>query len=328
MIAIFRLKNPGNAFILLLYGLIIKFPMFLHPATPQSDPGEAYVYREIISFLNPLTRNAPLVFSIFAFLLFFAQATLLNRIVNTLKLFPRPHYLTGMAYLLLSSMMTDWSVFSAPLLLNLLLIWIWYLLVKLSHSNNPKSAIFNIAVLTGILPLIYAPALVYVLLLLFALLVIRPPRVTEVLVAVIGVITPYYFFSVILYLTNQWTVAKLLPSFTFYLPKMPSSLWISGAILLLLVPFLMGGYFIQDNLNKMLIQIRKSWSLLLLLLVISVLVILVTPGRDYMPWLMIIVPLAVFHAATYYFLQARWLGLLIHWASFAFVIMLNYGVFH
>jgi hypothetical protein len=31
-----------------------------------------------------------------------------------------------------------------------------------------------------------------------------------------------------------------------------------------MVPFLTGGYFIQDNLRRMLIQIRKGWSLILL----------------------------------------------------------------
>lgn len=327
MITIFKQKNPGNAFILLLYGLIIKFPMFLHPVSPEYNQGDNYLYKLVLEFLDPVTRHVPIVFSILAFLLIFVQATLLNRIVNSLKLFPRPHYLTGMAYMLTTSIMAEWSSFSAPLVINLMLIWVWYRLLRLYNHPKPKSAIFNIAVLVGVLPLFYAPAIAYVLLLLLALLVMRPFSVTELLVSLLGVITPYYFFFVILYLTDQWTIDKIVPAFNFYLPRLPSSLWITAGIVLLLIPFLMGGYFVQDNLNKMLIQARKSWSMMLLLLLVSLLIILINPNHNYIHWLVIVVPIATFHAATYYYLSARWFAQLLHWASFAFVILLNYRVF-
>ncbi len=326
MIPTFKQKSPGNAFILLLYGLVIKFPSFQHPVKPGHNEGDNYIYQGIIGFLDPVAGGAPIIYSILAFLILFAEATLLNRIVNSLRLFPRPNYLTGMAYILLSSLMKDWSGFSAPLIVNGLMIWIYYLIQGFHNSNRPKSAIFNVAVLTGILPLIYAPAVAYIPLLILSLLVMRPFSITEILVALLGVITPYYFFFVILYLTNQWAIDKVVPGFRFYLPRMPSSLWITGGIVFLLVPFLMGGYYVQANLNKMLIQVRKSWSLLLLMLVISLLIILINPGNNYVPWLVIIVPLSVFHAATYFYLSARWPALLLHWVCFAFVIMLNYSI--
>ncbi|MBC8033869.1 MAG: hypothetical protein H7Y03_06965 [Chitinophagaceae bacterium] len=326
MIAIFRQKSSGNALILLLYGLVLKFHTFLYPVKPVPNPGDNYIYLGILNFFKPLAEGAPVVFSILAFLILFAEATLLNRIVNSLRLFPKPNYLTAMAYILLSSMMKDWGSFSAPLIVNGCLIWIYYLLQGLHNNNKPKAAIFNVAVLTGILPLIYAPAIAYVSLLLLALFVMRAFSITEILVALLGVITPYYFFFVVLYLTNQWTIDKIVPSFTFYFPKMPSSLWITGGITLLMVPFLMGGYFVQGNLNKMLIQVRKSWSLLLLMLVVSLLVILINPGYNYLPWMVVIVPLAAFHAATYFYLPSKWGGHLLHWVSFAFVIMLNYRI--
>lgn len=300
--------------------------MFLHPEKPLYNQGDNYIYQLILKFLHPFTENAPIIFSLLAFLIIFAEATLLNRIVNSLRLFPRSNYLTGLSYLLATSMITEWSTFSAPLLLNGLLIWIWYRLLGLYNNNNPKSAIFNVAIMVGILPLIYAPAIAYLILLVLALLIMRPFRITELLVALLGVLTPYYFFFVILYLSSQWTLDKIVPDFTFYLPKIPSSLWITAGIVLLLVPFLTGGYYVQDNMNKMLIQARKSWSLLLLMLLVSLLIILINPNSNYVHWMVIVVPIAAFHAATYFYVPARWLALLLHWVSFAFVIMLNYRI--
>ena len=91
-------------------------------------------------------------------------------------------------------------------------------------------------------------------------------------------------------------------------------------------PFLIGAYFVQTNLSKMLIQVRKSWSLLLVLLIVSVLIILVNPGNNYLHWLPVVLPLAAFHGAAYYYPNGRWFPLLMHWVIFAFVIMLNYTV--
>lgn len=327
MIAAFKHKNPGNALVLLLYGLVIKFPLFLHPAEPLYNQGDNYLYRALLRLLQPFTTDTPVIFSLLAFLLVFAEATLLNRIVNSLRLFPKQNYLVGMSYLLVTSMIPGWSGFSAPLIINGLLIWAWYRLLGLYNNNKPRSAIFNVSVLVGLLPLIYAPAIAYIVLLLLAVVILRPFRLTELMVALLGVLTPYYFFFVLLYLTDQWTIDKIIPAFTFYLPRLSSSLWVSTGIILLLVPFLLGGYYVQDNLNKMLIQVRKGWSLLLLLLLVSLLIILVSPDSNYVHWMVIAVPIAAFHAATYYYLPPGWLPALLHWVSFAFVVTLNYGVF-
>lgn len=327
MIAAFKHKNPGNTFILLLYGLAIKFPLFLHPETPQHNRGDNFLYTALLKLLQPFTTSTPVVFSLLAFLLVFTEAILLNRIINSLRLFPKQNYLAGMSYLLVTSMMPGWIGFSAPLLINGLLIWIWYRLLGFYNNSKPRSAIFNVSVLVGTLPLIYAPAIAYIVLLLLAVVILRPFRVTELLIALLGVLTPYYFFFVLLYLTDQWTIDKIIPAFTFYLPRLSSSLWITGGITLLLVPFLLGGYYVQGNLNKMLIQVRKGWSLLLLLLLVSLLIILVSPDNNYVHWMVIAVPIAAFHAATYFYLSNGWLATLLHWVSFAFVIMLNYGVF-
>jgi hypothetical protein len=183
-------------------------------------------------------------------------------------------------------------------------------------------------VLIGILPLIYSPAIAFIILLVLALIITRPLRITEWLVALIGLVTPYYFLFVILYLLNEWKFSKIIPAIHFYLPKLPSSLWITGGITLLVVPFLIGGYYVQDNLSKMLIHIRKSWSLLLVFLIVSMPIIVSNPGTNYLHWLLIVVPIAGFHAAAYYFIPKKAVALILHWAIFLYAIVLNYYSFN
>ncbi|MEO5684968.1 MAG: hypothetical protein ABIQ88_20155 [Chitinophagaceae bacterium] len=326
MIGIFKQKNPGNALVLLLYALALKFPFFLHPQKQVANEGDNYIFNIIVRFLEPFAGTGSLLFAVLAFVLLFTQATLLNRIGNSLKLLPKANFLIGMSYILVTSLVHEWNLFSAPLLVNSLLIWIWYRLTNLYNHNSPKTAIFNVSMLVGILPLIYSPAVVFLLLLMFALILTRPFRVTEWLVALLGFTTPYYFLFVILFLANQWNWQKIIPNISFHLPRLPASLWITGGIIFMVVPFLIGAWYVQTNLGKMLIQMRKSWTLLLMLLMVSVLIILLNPGNNYLHWLLVVVPLSIFHAAAYYYLSGRWFPVLLHWAIFIFVILLNYTV--
>jgi len=328
VVGVFKQKNPGNAIVLLMYGLVLKIPTFLYPVNVQPTQGDNYIFLLILKLLAPITREAPVVFSIIAFILLFLQATLFNRICNSIKLFPRPNYLVAMSYMLVTSLMNEWSYFSAPLVINTILIWVWYRLMGLYSNNSPKTGIYNVAVLIGMLPLIYSPSIAFVVFLALALIITRPLRITEWMVGLLGLITPYYFLIGVLYLTDQWKFSKVIPTITFYIPRLPSSLWITGGIVLLTLPFLFGSYYVQDNLNKMLIHIRKSWSLLMSLLISAMLIILINPERNYLHWMLITVPIAAFHAAAFYYIPKKQLAVLLHWLLFIYAIVLNYYSFN
>ena len=152
----------------------------------------------------------------------------------------------------------------------------------------------------------------------------RPFVIREWLVALLGVTTPYYFLGILLFLTNQWSWQKIFPSIHFSLPAMPSSIFITISIILLVLGFIVGGFYVQNNLNKMLIQVRKNWSLLLLFLIVAALITLVNGGSNYTSWLLCAVPLSIFHAAAYFYPNNRTFPLVLHWNIFAFAIYINY----
>lgn len=324
MIGIFRQKNPGNAFVLLIYALIIKFPLFLHATVPLRQEDDNYLYRLMLDVLAPLVGERGYFYPVAAFLLFYLQASLLNKMANNVKLLPRPSYLFGMSYLLVTSLLPEWNQFSSPLLVNLGLLWVWYGMVH--WYNNPRAlgAIFNTCLLVGILPLLYTPAIVFIVMIVLAIFITRPVRIGEFVVAVIGFLAPFYFLMILMYLTDNWNPQALIPDVSFHLPRLPRSLWTTTGILLLVVPFLIGGYFVQDNLNKMLIQVRKNWSLLLVVMLVGLIVILVNPGQNYQHWMLSVLPITAFHAATYFYPDKKLWVLILHWVMFSFVVAANY----
>lgn len=325
MIGIFRQKNQGNAVILIIYGMMLKFSMFLHPSGPVRHPGDDhYLYTWLLNYLEPLKLPATF-YSLISFILLYFQATLFNRICNAQRMLPKPNFLPAMSYLLLTSLFPEWNYFSAPLIINLFLIWIFYRMTNLYNTQKPVASIFNIGMILGIVTLLYQPAIVFVLLLLLALFIMRPFRIQEWLIGLLGISAPYYFLLLILYLRDDWQWQQMLPTISFRLPTLPSSLAVTFSIILLVVPFVIGGIFVQNNLNKMLIQGRKNWSLLLLFLIMSLLIIVINGGENnYVNWALSVMPLAAFHAAAYYYPLNRWFPRVMHWVIFAFAIYVNY----
>lgn len=323
MIGIFKQKNPGNTLLLLVYALILKFRLFAHPAVPVQLKDDHLVYTSLMKFLQPLELPA-IFYSIITFTIIFLQALLFNRICNAQKILARPTFLPAMVLILITSLFTEWNQFSSALLVNVFLIWIFYRMTTLYNVQKAGNTVFNIGVLLGIISLLYYPAIVFFLLVFFTLFIIRPLHVREWVISILGISTPYYFLAITLYLTDNWNWNYILPSISFSLPVMPSLIFVTISIALLVIPFIIGGYYVQNNLSKMLIQVRKTWSLLLIFLIISLLVIVLSQENNYVNWMLSVVPLTAFHAAAYFYPLNKLFPSVLHWITFAYALYINY----
>ena len=324
MVGIFKQKSSVNSLLLLIYGLVLKFSIFLHPPNgPLRQEEDHFLYTWFLDLVAPL-HIPDVVFSLITFLLLYSQALLFNRIFNVQRMLGNPNFLPAMAYMVITSLFVEWNQFSAPLLVNYLLILVFYRLVNIQNTQRAGAAIFNVGLLMGVITLLYQPAVIFILLMLMALFIMRPFRIREWLINLLGITMPYYFLILMLYLTDQWDWDKLTPEIAFGLPAMPGTIELTVSIILLILPFIIGGFLVNANLNKMFIQVRKGWSLLLLFLIISTLIILVNEGNNYINWLLCAVPLTAFHAAAYYFPSWRIFPPLMHWILFIWAIYVNY----
>jgi hypothetical protein len=324
VIGIFKQKNPANILLLFLFGLLIKLPMFLHPhaVTPRKQDG--LLFSKIIAFLEPYSRNFSLLYPILAFGLLFLQALMLTRFINTQRMMSRPNYLAGMAYLLITSLFAEWNYFSAPLIVNTILLFVLSGLFNIYNQPNARGTIFNIGLALGIASFLFFPSLTFIIWILLALMVMRPFRLNEWILCIVGITTPFYFYAIYLFITGQWSWNNLWPYFTISLPSVKQSAWLAGSAFLLAVPFLAGGYYVQDSLRRMLIQVRKGWSLLLLYLLGAIFVPFVNSTDTFENWVMAAIPFAAFHACAYFYATLRILPLLLFWITVAFIIGYQY----
>ncbi len=325
MIGIFKANNPFNAFLLFIYGLLLKLACFIHPHIPVVQKTDGFLFREILSKLENTGSKFPLIYPSITYFLLFTQAITFNTLINEQKMMQRANYLPAMSYLLITSMFTEWNVLTAPLVINTLLIWVWARMSNLYSNANPKSTLFNIGMMIGIATFFYFPSLAFVLLIVFALIVSRPFILAEWIISILGILTPYYFLFSYLFLTDRLNGYKI-PQFEISYPKFHQNYWELVGICLVILAFLIGGFFVQANFRKQLVQVRKRWSLVLLYMVVALFVPFINATHTFEYWILTAIPLSAYIACAFLYPAKRWLSVLLHWLMVLIVIIISYGI--
>jgi hypothetical protein len=327
VIGLFKQKTPANILFLFVMGILIKLPIFTNPfPPPQVGENTAILYREVVNFLKSVGKDDGLLFGIITYFFLLTQALQLNSLINKNRMMQRLNFLPATAYLVITSLIPEWNHFSAPLMVNTLVLFIFSELFKISNQYSIKGTVYNIGVAIGISSFFFFPSLILFVWLIFALLVMRSVRLNEWLICLLGVTTPYYFYAAYLFFSDNWSWQHLFQPIIIAMPSPGQSLWHAIGSVLLIIPFLIGGYFVQENLRKMLIQVRKNWSLMLIYLLFALLIpFLNNTAQGFENWILIIIPFAAFHACTYLYSPQRWLPALIFWLSIIFILIYQYG---
>lgn len=324
MTGIFKQKNPANILLLLVFGALIKVPLFLYPHQPVERISDGRLFQAVLDLLRPAGQSNPVLYPVLAYTLVFLQAVQLNRFINNQRMMTRPTWYPAMSYMLITSLLPEWNYFSAPLLVNTILLFILSGLFRMYNQPEARGRIYNTGLALGIASFLFFPAITFIIGIWMALAVLRPFRFQEWLLCLAGLATPYYFFAVWLFVDDQWSWQHLVPYFSIGLPELRQSAWLAGTVFLLVVPFLGGGYFVQVNLRKMLIQVRKGWSLLLLYLLGAIFIPFVNSSGSFENWVIAAIPFASFHACTYLYSARRIVPLLIFWLSVVFIVCYQY----
>ncbi len=320
MIAVFLKRSPLNVLLLLLFAVVVKLPLFTAPRMPVTGLGDGELYLALVGWLQRSGVGTPLFFSILSFLFLLVQALLLNYFFSQQKMLHQGTDLPGMSYLLLTSLFSQWSYFSAPLLMNGVVLYLLLLLFKLYNYSEARAALFNMGFLIGAAGFLYTPSFLLLLWVMPAVAIMRPFKLQEWLLILMGCFTPFYFYGVWLFFTDR---SPLQPLMIFADWKWPSlsgmAFWNIGALLLLLLPLLAGLYYVQDNTRKMLIQVRRGWSVLFWLLLITALLALFQDSV-HTGWMLLLVPLVCYHACFNSLSTFRVVPLLFFWLTFFYVL--------
>jgi hypothetical protein len=319
VIGSFKANNPRNNFLLLFYGLALNWPMFFKSAPAIISSTDTFLYQYFIGILNTYVNSS--ILNGLAFFVIFLQSVIINKIVTDQKLFQRNNYLTGMSYLLITSIFH--VGFSSALISVSLLIWILSILFNMSNYGNPKKNIFNLGLLTGFTILVFFPTFLFVFVVLFGLLIFRPFRIKEWLIVILGIITPFYFVFAVGFLLDKFELLHF-PNLYFVFPKFNLSAFEMSSLSVTPLLIIIGFIFTQSNMRKLLVQSRNCWTIITVFLFFALFIPFLNKTPQFHFTLFCFVPASIFVASFFYYPEKKWFINLSHWILVGLSVLNGY----
>jgi hypothetical protein len=106
------------------------------------------------------------------------------------------------------------------------------------------------------------------------------------------------------------------------LPNFINAQWVVVGSIIILAILLLGIFFVQKESNKMSIQSRKNWSIIFFWVLLTACIPFLSV--DFRYWVLCLLPIAAFVAASFYYINDKRIKSFLHWAFFLFAIFVNY----
>jgi hypothetical protein len=275
----------------------VHFHFYWEAPIVIANPTDGLLAYLLFHYVKPLP---PLALIVLFHLIVIIQALRLNILVSRFKMFQQVSYLPAFTFVILTALFPFWDAISSGLIANAFIIWILVKLNRLYDQSQPKTLEFNIGMIVGFSILLYEPIAILIPVVIFALAIIRPFKLTEWLVLIMGIALPFYFIFTYVFLTDSAA------AFTAYLPKLDlenpfAALDYKSIIALSFmgIQLLIGLYFWQDQQNRFIIQVRKYWGVMLLTLVVTFFQPIIFSSQALYASAIVIAPLASFICFCY-----------------------------
>lgn len=321
MLNIFRNYNPFSVIALFVLALFLKLAILAHPEAVFVASQSQIVSLKLSSFLQVVLGSSPFLITFFAVCNIFGQAIFLNSIANRHHLFPKSNYFPALTYILVTSLFKDWNYLSAALISNWLILAMLSSMLKLYAVADARKQIFNIGCFISLTAMLVFPNVVFILLLLLALAILRPFKVAEWLVGLLGILTPFYFLAGILYLGNDLELMKRMIAIGFSLPnKIDNAPVILSGISMLIIMIVTGIYYLNIFMTRMLFQNKKWWWVIFACFFISLIAGIFTVAKGYNQWMAFLIPGSFVIANAWFEERKKWVTNVLFYLFVAVVI--------
>ena len=270
MVHLIRNNTPYAVLLLLIFGLVTQSGNLLHPVAAAAQP-EQLLYSLIVAGGNKVLHGSPMGWTVLNLVLLFVQALYVNSMAMRHKLFPKPGYVPAYLLLLYAALSPGYGHFSEALVSNFFLIGGLDCIMRFGHPAQPRRHIFNAGFLLAAAALVQFSAVFYVLLMVMALVLLRPFHPGEWMSALLGLLTPLYFMAGALFLMDEIHLLPKWPSLGVALPRQmshPAALLAAiGGVLVLVIA---GLYVLQDQMGKSTIYVRRGWGAMVTSAIVSI----------------------------------------------------------
>ncbi len=323
MVFLFKDKSDFNLIFLLLLSVAVHFHVWMQPPIIIANESDGLLSYLLLHYIQPLP---PLVLIVLFHTIILSQSIRLNILLSNFKMFQQISYVPAFTYIILTAMFPYWDVISAGLIANSLVIWILVKLLRLYEQSQPKTLEFNIGLIVGISIILHEPIAILIAVVLFALLIIRPFKLAEWLVLIMGILLPFYFIFTYVFLTgNINDFRQFLPKLDWKNPLVQPSFNIILALIVMGVQLLAGFFYWNEQQKRFIIQVRKYWGVFFLLLILTFFQPILFSVQGLYASAIVIAPLASFISFAFATPKRLLIPNLLFWAGAAVIVYNHLG---
>jgi len=279
LIRLFKDSGLVPVIIIVLFTGALWAGLFLNPPVVSGAGGDNIM--PLWSVILDLFQNLPVLSVFFSLIMTVLLIIIMVRFNTSVFFINRRTYLPAFIYILL------YSVFPQQMVLNpalpaaiLILAGLWRMIDSYRHDGLAYN-FFDAAMIISAGGLFYAGSVWFILLALIGTLLLRSADIREITLAVAGALLPWILFYAIWFLTGKdpGDLTALIYSNIF--SEAPAITWSRTLIILLAVVFLNflpGIITLIPEMSSKKVKSRKTFSMLVWMLVISITVYFVLPS--------------------------------------------------
>jgi hypothetical protein len=290
-----------------------------HPPTPVAPDGH-FVYSNVLYVLQHMWHMSNVGLTYLNIVLLFGQALYLNGIANRFRLFLNTGNTVAYTFIILTAVIPTFSYFSEAMIVNWCVMGALDVMLRFPQTVYPRKHIFNAGFLMCLPALIHFPSLAYIVILFVALSTLRPFSPSEWVVGFMGYLTPIYFLSGILFLTDHMEIVRMWPQIGHSIPiGYQNKAFMIGALSGIAVLFGCGIYVMQRQMSTA-VYVKRSWAMLTIFMFISVLVATVSESKSSGSWLVVMPGLSLLVAHAFSLENSKWFSNIVFYFSLLFVV--------
>ncbi len=260
MVFLFKDKSFTTVFCLILLCFAVHSHLFIGVPTIPVTQDSGLISFVLIKYVKALQ---PTIISLLYIAIVLLQAIRLNILLNEYRMFSQSGFTTAMSYVLLTGIFAEWASITPALIANSFVIWIFIQLTKLYNNPSPKSLLFNTGLILGAAVLCYHSTALLLIIVLFALIIVRPFVLSEWFVLLLGVLMPFYIIGSLLFLNDKIALwQSFVPSIRFTKVILTKNIWFWVNIAIVSIMLIVGFIKLNSNTDRMVIQIRKNWGVI------------------------------------------------------------------
>lgn len=282
---------------------------------PVSQPLYYLFIRSAKSFLG----DSFLGWQVLYLALLFLQALYVNALAMRHRLLPKATFTPAFAFVVFVALFPAFRSVSPPLLGNFLLLGALDAMLQFGKPTQPRRQIFNAGFLIGAASFVQFSYLFSGIILLVALLLLRPFHVGEYFSALLGLLTPVYFVAGLMYLTDTLPMLRAWPLLHIQQPPwQPAHKVVLIMLYALAGMLLLAGLFqLNQQMNRSAIYVRRSWGVVVSGIVVSVAMAVFTSQPQLQSWLIIAPFFALVVSAALETEKPRRFAIFAFWAALA-----------